>query len=259
MMAVEESICELLAGHPAPVVGILSGSGLAIELDEVLWSCSYSDIAGFPASTVKGHPGRLQLGRMRVGDGEIVLLNFQGRLHLYEGWTPEQVTLPIRIMAAFPSLRLVVTTSAVGSVRPENFQTGDLVVLSDHISLPGMLGLGPLMGRPNCFVPMDQVYIRPVAIDGVKIGAVYVGVTGPQYETPAEVAMLKALGADVVGMSTTLEVIEAAAQSLKVLAVAMVTNVAAGQRLSHQEVLSVGATKRQDLHDVLCNLLSSCL
>jgi purine-nucleoside phosphorylase len=153
-------------------------------------------------------------------------------------------------------------TSAVGSLDGEAFRTGDFCLITDHISLPGLSGLSPLLGAPS-FVPMDHVNLLQGALPPtlkltvpVRHPCIYVGLAGPQYETPAEVHMLRSWGGDVVGMSTTPEVIQAAACGLGVLAVALVTNVAGSRNVSHQDVLAVSSCKHDELQILMRQLIA---
>lgn len=214
-----------------PAVGIVLGSGLGALADEVDAEAAvpYSQIPHCPVPTAAGHQGRLIVGRL---EGQPVAV-LQGRTHLYEGYTAEQVTFPIQVLAALGARTLIVTNAAGGINR--EFRTGDLMMISDHINFSGT---NPLVG-PNDdtlgprFPDMSQAYdraLRDVAEAAareeripVRTG-VYVGMLGPSYETPAEIEMLARWGADAVGMSTVAEVIVARHAGLRVLGIAAITN-----------------------------------
>jgi len=234
-----------LSPHVALVLG--SGlSGIADALDVAL-DISFADLPLVPRPTtgVVGHAGRLLLGRI----GGVAVAVFRGRFHAYQGLSAYDVAYPARLAAGIGASILVLTNAAGGV--SEDLRTGDVVLISDHINLMGANPLvgwsGPKGGTP--FVSMCDAYdpdLRAVARRSAsKLGmelkdGVYAGLLGPSYETPAEVAMLRAIGADVVGMSTVPEVIAARALGLRALGFSLVTNVAAGEGLSHAEVLKVG-------------------
>lgn len=219
-----------------PQVGIITGSGLsglAEEVEEPLL-IPYEEIPDFPPATVEGHPGRLVLGRL-AGKGVVVM---QGRAHFYEGYTLEQITLPVRVMRALGADTLIVTNAAGGL--NETFKAGDLMLITDHINLVGMAGQSPLFG-PNDerlgprFVDMSEAYdqgLRQIALEvGDELGlelreGVYVMVGGPTFETPAEIRALRLLGADAVGMSTAPEVVVARHGGVQVLGISHISNMA---------------------------------
>jgi purine-nucleoside phosphorylase len=233
------------ADGPQPHVGIILGSGLGGLADAaaVTAAISYAEIPHFPVSTASGHPGRLVLGRL---EGRPVAM-MQGRVHLYEGYTAAQVTFPIRVLAALGVRFLIVTNAAGGLAR--GFQPGDLMVITDHINF---MGTNPLIG-PNDdalgprFPDLSEAYdpaLRATALaaareEGIPLRqGVYLAVSGPSYETPAELAMMTRWGADAVGMSTVPEVIVARHAGLRVLGISAITNVAGGaERPSHDAVL----------------------
>jgi purine-nucleoside phosphorylase len=231
-------------------IGLILGSGLGglAERIERGVSIPYGEIPHFPGTTVSGHAGRLVLGEL--GGRRVAAL--QGRVHAYEGHDLGEVTFPVRVLRALGAGRLILTAAA-GGIR-EDLRPGDLVCLSDHINL---LGGSPLRGGNDTrlgprFPDMSEVYsagLRALAqrvAEEQGIGlreCVYAGVAGPQYETPAEVRMLRVLGGDVVGMSTVPEAIAARHGGMEVLGFAVVTNLAAGVtagRLDHEEVLRAG-------------------
>lgn len=231
-----------------PVLGIILGSGLdsiaglVREKSEI----PYREIPHFPVSTVQGHAGKLAAG---IISGRQVLV-FQGRFHYYEGYCLHEVTFPVRLLKALGGKGLIVTNAAGGI--NSGYGPGDLVILEDHINL---MGVNPLRGEnitdqgPR-FPDLSRAYTgewRLTALEAMKrMGlkarqGTYAAVSGPSYETPAEIRFLRTIGADLVGMSTVPEVIVANHCSLKVLGISCVTNMAAGildKKLDHQEVLA---------------------
>jgi purine-nucleoside phosphorylase len=238
-----------------PEVGLVLGSGLGPLVDEVdaILSVPYEEIGGLPVSTVPGHAGRFVFGRL-AGKRVIVA---QGRVHLYEGCSAEEVTAGVRFMEGL-GVRQLVLTNAAGTLHPD-FAPGTWMMLSDHLNLTGT---SPLLGGPN-FVDMTSVYSAKwreqfhAAAKEEKITlheGVYAGLLGPQYETPAEIRMLRTLGADAVGMSTVLEAIQARALGMEVVAFSCLTNWAAGisgQPLSHEEVLETGRVAAEQMMRLL--------
>jgi purine-nucleoside phosphorylase len=246
-------------------VGVVLGSGLgafADTLDERR-ETPYTQIQGWPPSTAAGHAGKLVEGR--VGNTPVIVL--AGRAHLYEGYTAAQVTFGIRELHR-RGVRSIVLTNAAGGINMD-YRPGDLILISDHINL---LGSNPLTG-PNDdslgprFPDMSEAYpreFREIAKAaagslGIKLKlGVYAAVPGPSYETPAEIRFLRAIGADLVGMSTVPETIVANHMGMKVLAISCVTNMAAGilpQKLVHSEVLETGERVRDTLVNLIRNLV----
>jgi purine-nucleoside phosphorylase len=244
-----------------PSVGLVLGSGLggfaqSLEKPAVI---PYREIPDFPTSTAIGHKGELVLGT----SGSVPLAVMAGRVHLYEGYRPDQVVFPVRVLARL-GVKVLILTNAAGSVNV-NYKPGELMVISDHINL---MGVNPLIG-PNeeqlgpRFFDMSDAYdpaLREIAEKacwkaGVTVRhGVYVAVAGPSYETPAEIRAFRTLGADAVGMSTVPEVIAARHMGLRVLAISCITNLAAGvskKKLDHLEVLEVGRKAQASLNDVL--------
>ena len=234
----------------APSVVLVLGSGLGGMAEEIADAVAipYPDIPGFPRSTVTGHAGRLVAGI--VNGVEVVAM--QGRFHLYEGWDPSVVALPIRALAALGAGALVVSNAA-GGLRP-GMKAGDLMLIADHINLMGKNPLiGPVLAGeerfPDMSAPYDPEFRRIAAEIALKQRirleeGVYAALLGPSYETPAEIRMLRTLGADAVGMSTVPEVIVARALGLRVLGISLISNLAAGISpvpLSHAEVMEAGA------------------
>lgn len=246
-------------------VGIVLGSGLGAfaQMLENGFETPYADIAGWPLSTAVGHAGKLVMGR--ICGTEVVVLS--GRAHYYEGYTGAQLTLGIRELAK-RGVERVILTNAAGAIDPE-LRPGTLVLISDHINL---MGKNPLVGRNDeslgpRFPDMTEAYSREyreiARQTGAELGidlkeAVYAGMLGPSYETPAEIRFLRAIGAGLVGMSTVPETIVANHMGMKVLAISCVTNMAAGiepRKLVHQEVLD--ATAR--VADTLIRLLNAVI
>ena len=241
-------------GERQPAVGIVLGSGLggfASELTDAI-EIPYGEIPHWPVSTAIGHAGKLIFGKL---DGiEVVLM--AGRAHLYEGYTPQQAVFGVRTLGKL-GVRKMIFTNAAGGINL-SYGTGALVVISDHINLQGS---NPLTG-PNedslghRFPDMSEAYsprLRGIAREAAEaLGVplpegVYAGLLGPCYETPAEIRYLRAIGADLVGMSTVGEVIAANHMGTECLGISCVTNMAAGvlpQKLNHEEVLEVGRQVR---------------
>lgn len=235
--------------QPKPMLGLILGSGLGALADrmEQVRVLPYTDIPHFPASTVPGHAGRLVCGSLAGCE----VMAMQGRIHYYEGYDVDQVTLPVRIMQSLGVKKLLVTNAA-GGINPQ-FVPGDLVLIRDQINLTGV---NPLRG-PNDehlgtrFPDMSQAFCLEWREEATRImlslgmntpAGVYAGVAGPSYETPAEIRYLRQIGADLVGMSTVHEVIVANHAGMQVLGLSCVTNMAAGvleQRLSHADVMAV--------------------
>ena len=244
-----------------PRIGIVLGSGLGGLADalENAVSIPFADLPGWPAATAPGHVGRLLLGSL---EGVPVVL-LQGRLHLYEGNAPGLVVQPVLLMGALGA-RIVVLTNAAGGINP-TYGAGTLMVIRDHINLTG---LNPLIGQnadelglrftdlTDAWSPRLRVALHEAGrAEGVELAdGVYIGLTGPTYETVAEVRMLRLLGADAVGMSTVLEAIAARWAGLEVAGVSLVTNPGAGyapEPISHEDVLIAGAEAGPRLARVL--------
>lgn len=241
--------------HP-PVVGLILGSGLSplAESIEDGVRIPYGQIPHSPVSTVEGHAGQLVIGQL----AGVAVCAMQGRFHFYEGYTPHQITFPVRVMQRLGVGKLIVTNAA-GGLNPA-FRAGDLMLIEDHLNFVGMAGNHPLYG-PNVpefglrFPSMTKAYsprlrtlLRDTA-DELQIPVqrgVYAMVAGPSFETPAEVRFLRNAGADAVGMSTAPEVIVAHHAGMEVLGISSITNVAvdvtdSDADTSHTEVLETGA------------------
>ncbi|HEX9831733.1 MAG TPA: purine-nucleoside phosphorylase [Mycobacterium sp.] len=237
-------------------VAIVLGSGWAPAVDELgdpVAVVPIAELAGFTPPAAAGHGG--QMLSLRVGDHRVLV--FVGRIHAYEGHELRDVVHPVRAACA-AGVRTVVLTNAAGSLR-EDFAVGQPVLIRDHLNLTGR---SPLVGAH--FVDMVAAYsprLRAVAreIDPALAEGVYAGLNGPQYETPAEIRMLRTLGADLVGMSTVHETVAARAAGAQVLAVSLVTNFAAGmtgQPLSHDEVLEAGRQSATLMGSLLAGVIS---
>ena len=215
-----------------PETGVITGTGLAEAvgpLDDAL-AMNYADIPNFPVSTVVGHSGRLMAGRLA---GHPVLV-MQGRVHLYEGYAPETVTFPVRVMRAL-GVRQLIISNAAGGMNPA-FRQGDLMVIRDHLNLTGE---NPLTGAnhddwgprfPDMTAAYDRTLVRfsRRAADSLGIAlksGVYAGLKGPSLETPAEIRYLKTIGADAVGFSTVMETIAAVHAGMRVMGLSTITNI----------------------------------
>ena len=248
-----------------PRVAVVLGSGLGAFADDLLDAVRipYSEIPGWPASTAQGHAGQLVVG-MFAGVAVAVMA---GRAHLYEGYTAEQAVFGVRVLRQF-GVASIVFTNAAGGIR-EDLHNGGLVLISDHINLQGR---HPLTGPNDAalgprFPDMTEAYslayrdiARSVAAQlGIALPeGVYAALSGPSYETPAEIRYLRIIGADLVGMSTVPEVIAANHMGMKVLAISSVTNIAAGlsgKKLIHEEVLRAGERIRDSLTRLLKGVL----
>src|SRR5450755_2283570 len=248
-----------------PRIALVLGSGLggfAEELENAV-RIPYAEIPSFPRSTAVGHAGTLVIGTV----SGIAVVAMQGRVHLYEGYSAQQVAFPIRVFGRM-GVRAVVLTNAAGGINP-TYGRGALVVIRDHINLQGQ---NPLAGANDDrfgprFPDMTDAYnpqFRRFALDEAdRLGGdihegIYAAMLGPSYETPAEIRYLRTIGADLVGMSTVPEVIVANHMGIKCLGISVVTNLAAGiskEKLSHKEVLETGESVRGMLVQFLKALL----
>src|SRR5262245_42878597 len=249
-------------------VAVVLGSGLGsfAETLEDQAVIPYEEIPDFERSTVEGHSGRLVVGRLP--STEIVVGVMQGRFHYYEGYSLDEVTLPIRAFGAM-GLRKLALTNAAGGVNPE-FKQGDFMLISDHINL---MMISPLRGKHDMrlgerFPDMTEVYsseYRRIAKDAAaEIGldlreGVYLALQGPNYETPAEIRMMRALGADAVGMSTVPEAIVAKQMGMTTLGVSLITNAAAGIEtgpINHAEVMEMGQRVSKEFSELLTRVIA---
>jgi purine-nucleoside phosphorylase len=240
-----------------PGVAVVLGSGLGAFAEELAdrTEIPYSEIPGWPSSTAIGHAGKLVFGKLNALDVVVMA----GRVHLYEGYTPAQVTFGVRVLGSL-GVRSIVFTNAAGGINLA-LERGGLVLISDHINLQGS---NPLVG-PNDenlgprFPDMSEAYSRQLRALAHQVGSesrvrmsegIYAGVLGPSYETPAEIRYLRTIGADLVGMSTVHEVIVANHMGMRVLGISCVTNMAAGilpRKIDHAEVLETGEMVRGTL------------
>jgi purine-nucleoside phosphorylase len=231
----------------APKIGLILGSGLGVLAEEIEQpvKIAYNEIPDFPVSTVEGHAGQLVFGT--IHGVEVVAM--QGRFHFYEGYSFEKVTFPVRVMKEL-GVETLIVTNAAGGVNV-SFSPGDLMIITDHIN---NMGTNPLIGPNDSrlgvrFPDMSEAYTKELRVLAKQISeqlniptqeGVYVGNTGPTYETPAEVRMIRTLGGDAVGMSTVPEVIVARHAGMKVMGISCISNMAAGildQPLNHEEVI----------------------
>ena len=233
-----------------PKIGLVLGSGLGGFADSLsdATRIPYADIPAFPRSTAIGHAGQMVIGHA----GKVPVAAMQGRVHLYEGYSPQEVTFPIRVFGRM-GIRAVILTNAAGGINL-SYSQGALVLIRDHINLQGT---NPLVGAnddrfgvrfpdlTHAYAPEYRQIARQEAAQlGIPLEeGVYAGLLGPSYETPGEIEYLRRIGADLVGMSTVAEVIAARHLEMKVLAISCVTNMAAGildRPLSHVEVMETG-------------------
>ena len=246
-----------------PHAGIILGTGLGSLAGQIQTEATldYAAIPHFPQSTIEGHSGRVVAGLL----GGVPVLILQGRVHFYEGYTPQQVTFPMRVLGLL-GVRAVVLTNAAGGIK-EGYRVGQLVALADHINF---MGWNPLAGpneprfavRPGAglrFFDMTEAYSKRLRALAKKAASaegfaleegVYLAVSGPSFETPAEIGAFHSLAATLVGMSTVPETIVARHMGLEVLGISCVTNLAAGlgtSQLSHQEVFEAGRQVEQRL------------
>lgn len=251
----------------SPDIGLILGSGLG-SLAESISSpiiIDYKDIPGFPETTVPGHAGRFVIGDYQ---GKSVIA-MQGRFHYYEGNDMEMVVLPVRVMKLL-GVKILIVTNAAGGIN-SNFKPADLMIITDHINFSG---INPLRGAnlddmgPR-FPDMTEAYDRELIQILVKTGkeqgidlkqGIYAMMPGPSFETPAEIRMLRTLGADAVGMSTVPEVIAARHAGIKVVGISCITNMAAGildQPLTHEEVIVNAAKAKSKFIQLLDAFISS--
>jgi purine-nucleoside phosphorylase len=255
-------------GSFKPHLGIVLGSGLGAAADAVRDRVivQYDQIPHFPNSTVEGHTGRIVAGML--GGAPVIVM--QGRVHFYEGYSLKEVTFPMRVLGAL-GVRAVVLTNAAGGIA-NGYKVGQLVLIADHIN---MMGWNPLLGpneprfafsRENCglrFFDMTEAYSKRLRIIAMQAAeqegmtleeGIYLAVSGPSFETPAEIRALRAMGATLVGMSTVPETIVARHMGMEVLGISCVTNLASGlgtSLLSHAEVFEAGRQVERRLANLL--------
>lgn len=249
----------------APTIGIVLGSGLGNFINEmnVKKEILYSDIPHFPVSTVEGHSGKLILGEM--GDRKVVAM--AGRFHYYEGYTPQQVAYPIRVMKML-GVETVLISNAAGGTNP-GFKVGDLMIIKDHISF---FAVNPLIGKnedelgprfPDMSEPYDNDIIAKAKTIAERLQipvhtGVYAGVTGPTFETRAEYRLLQSLGGDAVGMSTVQEVIVAVHAGMRVFAMSVIADIGIREEhnvITHEEVLQAARNAEPKLTSIFTNLV----
>lgn len=230
-----------------PEIGLILGSGLGVLAEEITNATKipYTDIPHFPQSTVAGHEGQLVIGELN----EKQVIAMQGRFHYYEGYSMQQVTFPVRVMKQI-GVETLIVTNAAGGINKQ-YHAGDLMIITDHINLTGQ---NPLIGSnndqlgerfPDMSEPYNQLLVEHATTCAQTIDlniqhGVYVGNSGPTYETPAEVNMLRTMGGDAVGMSTVPEVIVANHANMNVLGITCISNMASGVLnvpLSHEDVI----------------------
>ncbi len=247
-----------------PEIGLILGSGLGDFADNIEGvRINYQDIPGFEKSTVAGHKGQLVFGEV-LGKKAVVM---QGRFHFYEGYHISRIVFPVKVMKKL-GVETLIITNAAGSVNKE-YNAGDLMVITDHINL---MGVNPLIGENDStlgdrFPDMSEVYNHKLAKmakeKGLALGltireGIYAAMSGPSYETPAEINMLRIMGADAVGMSTVPEALVANYCGMKVLGISCITNSAAGvhpSRLSHIEVVETAARVKDSFMKLLMAVL----
>lgn len=255
-----------------PRVGLILGSGLSSLADEVSGAdrIPYEQVPHFPRTTVPGHAGQLVFGRL--SGKEVAIM--QGRAHAYEGGSLQRATIPVRVMRELGAETLIVTNAA-GGLNPD-FRPGDLMLITDHIGLAAMAGLNPLWG-PNDgsvgprFPAMSGAYDRVLRRIALKVAddlnvelrqGVYAGLSGPAFETPAEVRYLRMIGADAVGMSTVPEVMVARHIEMRVLGFSVISNIAVAdpdsqETADHEEVLAAGRSVVPKLLALLRGVLAA--
>lgn len=250
-----------------PLVGIVLGSGLGNFVNEIETEkeIPYADIPHFPQSTVKGHSGKMIFGKL---NGKNVLV-MAGRFHFYEGYTPQQVSYPVRVMKAL-GVQTLFLSNAAGAVNT-SYKVGDLMIISDHISF---FTVNPLIGKneealgtrfPDMSEPYSKMLIARAKKTGEQYGynlhaGVYVAVTGPTFETHAEYRLIKAVGGDVVGMSTVQEVITARHAGIDVFAVSVVTDLGIREDdnvITHEEVLAAAKEAEPKLTNLFRELIKT--
>jgi purine-nucleoside phosphorylase len=265
MTEAAEAIKSKINGQPT--FGLILGSGLGELADEVenAVKIDYNEIPNFPVSTVEGHAGRLVIGELH---GKTVVA-MQGRFHYYEGYSMQEVTFPVRVMKAL-GVETIIVTNACGGMNSD-FEAGDLMLITDHIN---MTGQNPLIGRNEGelgprFPDMSRAYTPELVekVEGIANSldiklqkGVYAGITGPTYMTPAELIMVRNLGADTIGMSTVPEVIVASHMSMKVIGISCITDMAIGEELeplTHEQVVEVANRTKPKFINLVKNIVAN--
>lgn len=244
-----------------PEIGIILGTGLGglVEHIDIAHTIDYADIPHFPVSTVEGHRGRLIFGTL--GGKRIAAM--QGRFHYYEGYTPQQVVFPVRVMKFLGVKRLFVS-NASGGMNP-TFRVGDLMIINDHINLipnpligPNIEELGPRFpDMKHAYDPeIIKLATQTAAESGIKLQyGCYVGLTGPTFETPQEYHYVRAIGGDAVGMSTTPEIIAARHMGIPCFGVSIITDLASDDSVSHEEVQQQGRRAEREMTRLFIGML----
>lgn len=249
-----------------PAIAVVLGSGLGAFADELSESTSiaYKDIHGFAQATVEGHAGKLVIGKA----GNVPIAAMQGRFHFYEGYSLDEVTFPVRVLKLL-GVRTLILTNAAGSLNTE-LTPGSLMIISDHINL---MGVNPLIGpNENRFGPrfpdLSSTYdpeLQSLVIEEAKAmniemrRGVYAALTGPSYETPAEIHMVRTMGADAVGMSTVPEAIVARHMDMAIIGISCITNLAAGvsnRPIDHSQVMEIGNRVRGQFTELLRRVIA---
>ncbi len=266
LQKINEAVHYLQDQHPGEIhTGIILGTGLGglVKEIEIKRTISYSDIPHFPVSTVEGHQGRLIFGQLNG----VEIMAMQGRFHYYEGYTMQQVTFPVRVMHQMGVNHLVVS-NASGGLNPD-FKVGDIMVITDHINL---FGDNPLLGKnynelgprfPDMSAPYNHNLIKKVLETAASLNiklqkGVYVGTSGPTFETPAEYKYFRTIGGDAVGMSTVPEVIVARHMGITCFGISIITDSGVpGQivEISHEEVQEVAAAAEPKMTRVITELV----
>ncbi|VDM31531.1 unnamed protein product [Hydatigera taeniaeformis] len=270
------AICEFLRARVniTPLVGIICGSGLGQLANRIVKPIivPYKDIPGFPHTTVEGHKGNLVFGTL--GGKNVMVM--QGRFHTFEGYTQQQITLPVRVMRLL-GCEYFIATNAAGGLH-QNYDIGDIMVVKDHISIPALAGISPLTG-PNDerfgprFPALSNVYVKDlrdltmhvakkIGIGQLMHEGVYMCCCGPTYDTPAEARALRLLGADVLGMSTTAETTVAHHAGMRVLAISLVTNrnildIDQVDKTDHEEVLEMSRCRGDTIATLLTHIIAA--
>ena len=249
-----------------PAVAVVLGSGLGAFADELSepTAIAYKDISGFAHATVEGHAGRLVVGKA----GSVPIAAMQGRFHFYEGYSLDDVTFPVRVLKML-GVQTLILTNAAGSLNTE-LTPGSLMVISDHINL---MGVNPLIGANDDrfgprFPDLTSTYdpdLQSLVIEEAKTmeidlrRGVYAALSGPSYETPAEIHMVRTLGADAVGMSTVPEAIVARHMDMRVIGISCITNLAAGvsdRPIDHSQVMEIGKRVRGQFTELLRRVIA---
>jgi purine-nucleoside phosphorylase len=253
-------------GDHKPTVALILGSGLGPLADRIDSPArtAFANVPGMPASTVHGHAGQFVIGRLANKS----VATMQGRIHLYEGHDASVVARPVRILHALGCSTLIVTNASGGLNR--EFRVGDLMAITDHIYFPGLAGQNPLVGQPgerfiNMVGAYDSALIELAATIATESGfqlrrGVYAMVGGPSFETPAELRLLRTIGADAVGMSTAPEVVVARQLGMRVLGISCITNETSDEvaiDVNHEEVLATGLAVRDRFASLILGILAA--